>query len=85
MWIFGGKKKETPEEKTETLKTNQFLNLKKKKKKMKEYKVVTLKLGFRNRTQNFEDLLNQYAREGWTLKEVPTNWNSIILERDKNR
>jgi len=52
---------------------------------MKEYKVVTLKLGFRNRTQNFEDLLNQYAREGWTLKEVPANWNSIILERDKNR
>ena len=56
-----------------------------KNKKMKEYKVVTLKLGFRNRTQNFEDLLNQYAREGWTLKEVPVNWNSIILERDKNR
>ena len=52
---------------------------------MKEYNVVTLKLGFRNRNQNFEDLLNQYAREGWTLKEVPTNWNSIILERDKNR
>ena len=56
-----------------------------KNKKMKEYKVVTLKLGFRNRTQNFEDLLNQYAREGWTLKDVPTNWNSMILERDKNR
>ncbi|MEE9407944.1 MAG: DUF4177 domain-containing protein [Polaribacter sp.] len=52
---------------------------------MKEYKVVTLKLGFRNRTQTFENLLNQYAREGWILKEMPQNWNAIVLERDKNR
>jgi len=52
---------------------------------MKEYKVITLKLGFRNRIQKFEELLNQYAREGWILKEIPTNWNAIVLERDKNR
>ncbi|WP_439128023.1 DUF4177 domain-containing protein [Polaribacter sp.] len=52
---------------------------------MKEYKVVELKLGFRNRSQNFEDLLNQHAREGWTLKEVPSGWNSVVFERDKNR
>ncbi len=52
---------------------------------MKEYKVVILKLSFRNRTQNFEDLLNQYAREGWVLKEVPSGWNSVVFERDKNR
>ena len=52
---------------------------------MKEYKVVELKLGFRNRTQNLEDLLNQYAREGWVLKEVPRGWNSVVFERDKNR
>ena len=51
---------------------------------MKEYKVVTLKLGFRNRIQNFEDLLKQYAREGCVYKEVPSGWNSVILERDKN-
>jgi hypothetical protein len=38
---------------------------------MKEYKVVELKLGLRNRTQNFEDLLNQYAREGWKFIEIP--------------
>ena len=30
---------------------------------MKEYKVVHPKLGFRNRSQNFEDLLNQYGSE----------------------
>jgi hypothetical protein len=52
---------------------------------VKEYKVVTLKLGFRNRIQKFEDVLNQFAREGWVLKEIPQGWNSIVLERDKNR
>ena len=52
---------------------------------MKEYKVVELKLGLRNRGQKFEDLLNQYAREGWSFVEIPYGWNSVILERDKNR
>lgn len=52
---------------------------------MKEYKVVTPKLGFRNRLQNFEDVLNQYSREGWILKDVNQSWTSIIFERDKNR
>jgi hypothetical protein len=52
---------------------------------MKEYKIVELKLGFRNRIQNFEDLLNQYAREDWVYKEIPQGWNSVVLERDKNR
>jgi hypothetical protein len=52
---------------------------------MKEYKIVQLKLGFRNRIQTFEDLLNQYAREGWVYKEIPPGWNSAVLERDKNR
>jgi hypothetical protein len=52
---------------------------------MKEYKIVQLKLGFRNRNQTFEDLLNQYAREGWVYKEILQSVSSIILERDKNR
>ena len=52
---------------------------------MKEYKVVILKLGLLNRAQNFEDLLNKYAREGWRVVEVPSGWNSVIFERDKNR
>lgn len=52
---------------------------------MKEYKIVELKLGFRNRSQNFEDLLNQYAREGWKFVNIPYGWNSMILERNKNR
>lgn len=52
---------------------------------MKEYKVVEIKLGLRNRSQKFEDLLNQHAREGWTYKDIPNGWASIIFERDKNR
>lgn len=41
---------------------------------MKEYKIVELKLGLRNRIQNFEDSLNQYAREGWRVLEIPEGW-----------
>jgi hypothetical protein len=52
---------------------------------LKEYKVVTLKLGFRNRIQKFEDVLNQYAREGWVVKSIAESWISVVLERDKNR
>jgi hypothetical protein len=52
---------------------------------MKEYKVLNFKMGLTKNNEKLEDTLNQYAREGWVLKEVPVNWNSIILERDKNR
>ena len=52
---------------------------------MKEYKVIQPKLGFRSRFQNFEDLLNQYAREGWIVKHVGQSLSSVVLEHDKNR
>jgi len=52
---------------------------------MKEYKVVKTKLGLRNRHQSFENLLNQYAREGWQVKHIDQGWMTIVLERDKNR
>lgn len=52
---------------------------------MKEYKVVTPKLGLRNRIEKYEDLLNQYAREGWEVKHIGQNSPLIIFERDKNR
>lgn len=52
---------------------------------MKEYKVFVPKLGFRNRAQNFEDILNQYGREGWTVNHITQGWASVVLERDKNR
>ncbi len=52
---------------------------------MKEYKVVSPRLGLRNRTQVFEDFLNQYAREGWRVNHVAQGWASVVFERDKNR
>jgi len=52
---------------------------------MKEYKVVSPNLGLRNRLQKYENLLNQYAREGWEVKHIGANSPTIIFERDKNR
>lgn len=52
---------------------------------MKEYKVIMLKLGMRNRDQKLQEILNTHAREGWQLKELSTSWTSAVLERDKNR
>ncbi|MGY0393041.1 hypothetical protein ACW5R3_10835 [Bizionia sp. KMM 8389] len=52
---------------------------------MKEYKVKVPQLGWRNRMQNFEDLLNQYAREGWNAIYIAPNYTSVVFERDKNR
>ncbi len=52
---------------------------------MKEYKVIVPKIGFKNRTQNFEDILNQYAREGWVVNHIGQSWGSVVFERNKNR
>lgn len=51
---------------------------------MKEYKVIQPKLGFRKWNEKLEDLLNQYAREGWQVSEILQNY-CIVFERDKNR
>lgn len=52
---------------------------------MKEYKVVTPKLGFSNRMLKLEDLLNQHAREGWVVNHVAQSAYFVVFERDKNR
>ncbi|TJY36350.1 DUF4177 domain-containing protein [Pontimicrobium aquaticum] len=52
---------------------------------MKEYKVVSVKLGFKNRNQKLEDTLNQYAREGWVVSHVAQSAYFIVFERNKNR
>ena len=52
---------------------------------MKEYKVIMLKLGITKRAEKLEDLLNQYAREGWELSYMGQGWTSMILARNKNR
>ncbi len=51
---------------------------------MKEYKVVSPKLGISKRNQKLEDLLNQYARERWVVNHVGQNAYMIVLEREKN-
>jgi hypothetical protein len=54
---------------------------------MKEYKLI--KKGFWTKDPDFEEQLNQYAREGWSVKSCigdgHGNFSRIILERDKNR
>ena len=52
---------------------------------MKEYKVVKPKLGFKNRLKNYEDFINQYAREGWVVKHIWEHSPAVLFERDKNR
>ena len=52
---------------------------------MKEYKVVSPKLGMSRRNEKFEDLLNQHAREGWQVKFIGSNTYMVVFERDKNR
>lgn len=52
---------------------------------MKEYKVINPKLGLSRRNDKLEELLNQYAREGWRLKNINESFTSLILERDKMR
>jgi len=54
---------------------------------MKEYKVI--KKSFWKKDIDFEDELNQLARESWEVKSCigdgHGNFSKVILERDKNR
>ena len=52
---------------------------------MKEYKVINPSLGLSKRNQKLEDLLNQYAREGWQVCHIAQSAYFIVFERDKNR
>ena len=54
---------------------------------MKEYKIIKQEFSWTNSQQKFEDLLNNYAKQGWHVINVFER-NSIllaILERNKNR
>ncbi len=53
---------------------------------MKEYKVVELGfLSLTKRAQKIEDIINQYALDGWRYVDIPYGQSCLILERDKNR
>ena len=55
---------------------------------MKEYKVLSPSLDFRNRTQKLEDILNIHAREGCVVNNITPHQHGIsyiVFEREKNR
>lgn len=52
---------------------------------MKEYKVVSWKMGLTGNNDRLEDTLNEYAKQGWQVTQVVENFQRIIFERDKNR
>ncbi len=54
---------------------------------MKEYKIIKKSLW--KKDADFEDIINQFARDGWEVKSAVGNghgdFSKVILERDKNR
>ncbi len=54
---------------------------------MKEYKIIKKSIWKKN--IDFEDMINQLARDGWEVKSAIGNgrgeFSKVILERDKNR
>ncbi|MEM6685980.1 MAG: DUF4177 domain-containing protein [Bacteroidota bacterium] len=53
---------------------------------MKEYKVLSNpKLGWKNRGEKLEEILNNHAKQGWVLHTVTAGSVQIIFERSKNR
>ena len=55
---------------------------------MKEYKVLKPSLGLRSHQKKIEDLLNEHARNGWSLKSFVPHAHGIsyiVFERNKNR
>jgi len=56
---------------------------------MKEYKVLKPSLGFRNRSEKLQEILNSQAKENWTLSTITHNRQGgisfVVFEREKNR
>ena len=52
---------------------------------MKEYKVITWKIGLTRNNERLEDTLNKHAREGWCVKHINDSTYRIVFERNKNR
>jgi len=54
---------------------------------MKEYKVIKPSLGWKNKSEKLEEILNNHAKQGWVLHNLNVNggYVQIIFERNKNR
>ncbi|MGG8497830.1 DUF4177 domain-containing protein [Tenacibaculum sp. TC6] len=52
---------------------------------MKEYKVISWKMGLSGNNQRLEETLNSYAKQGWRVISIGEQTTRIVFERDKNR
>lgn len=52
---------------------------------MREYKVISWKMGMTRNNEKLEDTLNQYAQSGWKVCHIAEHTARIVFERDKNR
>lgn len=52
---------------------------------MKEYKVVSWKMGLSRNNERLEDTLNTHAKAGWKVVSIGEQTYRIVFERDKNR
>jgi hypothetical protein len=52
---------------------------------MKEYKVIRPNLGWKNRNEKLEEILNNHAKQGWVLHTATNGFLQLIFERSKNR
>ncbi|GGG54118.1 DUF4177 domain-containing protein [Bizionia arctica] len=52
---------------------------------MKEYKVISWKMGLSKNDERLEEALNQHAMSGWRVIHVSENSARIVFERERNR
>ena len=52
---------------------------------MKEYKVISWKMGLTKNDERLEETLNQHAMSGWHVIHISENSARIVFERQKNR
>ncbi len=52
---------------------------------MKEYKVISWKIGLTNNSEKLQDVLNLHAKDGWSVIHIAEQTTRIVFERNKNR
>ena len=54
---------------------------------MREYKIIKQEFSWTKANQKFEEQINDFARQGWSVVNVYNNGAHIcaLLEREKNR
>ena len=55
---------------------------------MKEYKIISPDFSWTKSKENFEQKINNYAKQGWRVVNIYVTANNrvqALIERDKNR